>query len=59
MNDKKDDNEKGKKRTQKDVERIYSMLELDGSPPKEAEGFVTVILYIEGDIKDARMICLN
>lgn len=48
-----------KKPTQSQMEKLYDMLELEGMTGNNPEGFATVILYIEGDVKSARLMCLN
>lgn len=49
----------GKSPRQLREEKTYSILEMDGVTGTEPEGFATVILYIEGDIKSARLFGLN
>lgn len=59
MNKNNDSDDLGKSSKQEREEKIYSLLELEGTTGTDPEGFATVILYIEGDIKSARLFGLN
>jgi hypothetical protein len=63
MNEKKNNNESNgdgkKKYNQAEAEKLYALLELEGMTGTDPEGFRTVILYIDGDVKSQRLFGLN
>jgi len=50
---------KDKNKTQSEIVKSYYDVLDDGINTDTTEGFVAVFLFIEGDIKDIRMIGLN